>query len=290
MLDAVNYAISKNVLIVASSGNDSASQVSYPAAWLTGDNGAPGSGLAVGASGPNDQRIFFSNWGSRLSLVAPGAGSSCADAIFGAIPPVASDFDAPGGCGRLADIANGGRYAYASGTSFSAPEVAGVAALVMAARPELTNAQVAGLIEQTATRAAGATWQPEVGWGVLNAAAALELATGKSSTDTISISGLGVQGTRRAGSVDDVTGDVTWGDGVAVTAGSADCSLAIGGIAVSASATLTNGTATCTWKIPKSMAGKTGTGSLDAADDKGNQASKQFAFKVLAGPKKRKHK
>jgi hypothetical protein len=38
------------------------------------------------------------------------------------------------------------------------------------------------------------------------------------------------------------------------------------------------------------MAGKTGTGSLDAADDKGNQASKQFAFKVLAAPKKRKHK
>jgi hypothetical protein len=293
VLDAVNYAISKNVLLVASSGNDSAGQVSYPAAWLMGDNGALGWGLAVGASGPDDQRIFFSNFGSRLSLVAPGAGAAvtnCATAIVGAIPPVASDFDAPGGCNRLVDLANGGRYTYASGTSFSAPEVAGVAALVMAARPDLTNAQVAGLIEQSATRPSGVAWQPDVGWGVLNAAAALEMATGKSSADSVSISRLEVDGTRRAGSVDDATADVTWGDGVAVTAGTADCTVAIGGRAISVSPTLSDGTATCTWKIPLSMAGKTGTGSLDATDDKGNQASKQFAFKVLAGPKKRKHK
>jgi hypothetical protein len=289
-LDAVNYAISQNVLVVASSGNDSAGQVSFPAAWLMGDDGVLGWGLAVGASGPDDQRIFFSNWGSRLSLVAPGAGTHCADAIFGAIPPVASDFDAPGGCSRLVDIANDGRYAYASGTSFSAPEVAGVAALVMAARPDLTNAQVAGLIEQSATRPAGVAWQPDVGWGVLNAAAALEMATGKSSSDTISISGLAVDGTRRAGSVDGATADVKWGDGIPVTAGTADCTVAIGGRAVSVSSTLTDGAATCTWKIPVNMAGKAGTGSLDAMDEKGNQATKQFAFKVLAGPKKRKHK
>ena len=53
MVDAVNYAISKNVLIVAASGNESAGAVSYPAALLQPPGGASSYGLAVGASDIN---------------------------------------------------------------------------------------------------------------------------------------------------------------------------------------------------------------------------------------------
>jgi hypothetical protein len=52
----------------------------------------------------------------------------------------------------------------------------GVAALIWAARPELKNYQVADIIKQTARRD-GSGWTPTLGCGVLDAGAALELAT-----------------------------------------------------------------------------------------------------------------
>jgi subtilisin family serine protease len=73
----------------------------------------------------------------------------------------------------------GAQYGYVSGTSFSAPEVAGVAALIWAARPELKNYQVADIIKQSARRDPGG-WTPTMGCGVLDAGAALELATSRS--------------------------------------------------------------------------------------------------------------
>jgi thermitase len=50
MADAINYAISKGVLVVAAAGNDAVGAVSYPAALLQPPGGAPSYGLAVGAS------------------------------------------------------------------------------------------------------------------------------------------------------------------------------------------------------------------------------------------------
>ncbi|HWI43246.1 MAG TPA: S8 family serine peptidase [Nocardioides sp.] len=67
-------------------------------------------------------------------------------------------------------------YFKGSGTSFSAPQVAGAAALLVQQRPELTNNQVKGLLTATATPLPGvpATGQ---GSGALNIAAALDTAT-----------------------------------------------------------------------------------------------------------------
>src|SRR5207244_8599807 len=48
-MDALDYAIGKGVLLVASAGNDGG-PVNYPAAYLQPDGGAAGYGLAVGAS------------------------------------------------------------------------------------------------------------------------------------------------------------------------------------------------------------------------------------------------
>jgi len=72
----------------------------------------------------------------------------------------------------------GAHYGYISGTSFAAPEVAGVAALILAANPNLTNYQVPDILKQSASRSS-ADWTPAMGCGILDAGAALELATSR---------------------------------------------------------------------------------------------------------------
>jgi serine protease AprX len=63
-------------------------------------------------------------------------------------------------------------YTTASGTSFSAPEVAGVIALMLEANPQLTPAQVRDILQRTATPLS-AYYLYEVGAGMLNAHAAV---------------------------------------------------------------------------------------------------------------------
>jgi hypothetical protein len=79
LLDAIHKAAADGMLLVAASGNSPTSgPVSYPAADLQPADGGRGYGLSVGAVNVNDQRAYFSHWGSHLSLVAPGAyGGEC---------------------------------------------------------------------------------------------------------------------------------------------------------------------------------------------------------------------
>ena len=67
-------------------------------------------------------------------------------------------------------------YAYLQGTSMAVPMVAATAALVKKLNPDLTAADVIRLIKQTAQRPAGAGWNPDLGWGILSAGAALSVA------------------------------------------------------------------------------------------------------------------
>ena len=53
-----------------------------------------------------------------------------------------------------------------------------VAALILAANPNLTNYQVADILKQSASRSS-ADWMPAMGCGILDAGAALELATSR---------------------------------------------------------------------------------------------------------------
>jgi hypothetical protein len=55
--------------------------------------------------------------------------------------------------------------------------------LIWTVRPELKNYQVADIIKQSAERAAGSDWTPEMGCGILDAGAALELATSRAATE-----------------------------------------------------------------------------------------------------------
>jgi thermitase len=94
--EAIEYAKAGDVLLTASAGNNSTSAPQYPAAY-------PGV-LAVAATDEVDVKSSFSNYGSYVYVDAPGSH------IISAVP--------------------GGQYSIANGTSFSAPMVAGMAALV----------------------------------------------------------------------------------------------------------------------------------------------------------------
>ena len=161
----IHWAAAHGVLVVAAAGNehDQGNAPEYPAALLqpVGSNGRGGIGLSVGATAMNGTRAYFSNTGSYLSLAAPGFNVFAAESAAAPWPRAQLPWASPG------------FYGWASGTSFSSPEVAGAAALVWAANPKLTAQQVASVLKRSAD---GNGWNSELGWGRLDAAAAVQLA------------------------------------------------------------------------------------------------------------------
>ena len=163
---AIDYAVGKGALLVAAVGNSHASgnPVEYPAALLQppGSRGVGGRGLAVAASTRSGARASFSSTGTHVSLAAPG------EAVFSAVSGASPASRYP----RVALPGSaGGFYGYGSGTSFATPQVAGAAALVWAANPQLRADEVASILEQTAS--GQGSWNAELGYGVLNVAAAV---------------------------------------------------------------------------------------------------------------------
>ncbi len=167
---AIRYAIDHGTLVVAAAGNEyeTGNPVEYPAALLqpVGSNGQGGAGLSVVASTRNGTRAEFSNTGSWVSLAAPGEG------VLGAV----SEQSSPASYPRVALPGVRGLYGYASGTSFAAPEVAGAAALVWGVNSSLTAQDVAHILKDTAS--GHGTWTPELGYGVIDVAAAVARAQG----------------------------------------------------------------------------------------------------------------
>jgi len=152
---------------VFASGNGGTSTVSYPA------NVRPGI-LAVGANQSNGQRASFSDHGTALDLVAPGVGTPTTQI--------------------------GNTYSSPNGTSFASPHVAAVAGLILSINPNLTQLQVANIIESTARKirtdlytystTAGrpnGTWNNQMGYGLLDAHAAVRGAL--CGLSTVSVSG-----------------------------------------------------------------------------------------------------
>jgi subtilisin family serine protease len=113
LTDAINYANSNNVILVASSGNDGVEEMVYPAGFQNV--------MGVASTNNQDQRSSFSNYGNQIVWVAaPGEG------VITTYPF--------------------GIYAAGWGTSFSSPFVSGTASLILNMQPQDTQNQASWAI------------------------------------------------------------------------------------------------------------------------------------------------
>ncbi|MEA2227263.1 MAG: serine protease, partial [Solirubrobacteraceae bacterium] len=184
---AVNYAYSHGVVMAAAAADSPIAEQGYPADLLqptgTGANLATGKGLSVTAADAFDRRASFAGHGTQISMAAYGsydpAGPGPAG-IFGAFTAAANELDlgSPGPpmrppCGCRTVFGGDSRYAYVQGTSMAAPMVAATGALMHHLNPDLGVPEIVRLLKQTAHRPAGAAWNGDLGWGILDAGAAL---------------------------------------------------------------------------------------------------------------------
>jgi subtilisin family serine protease len=145
---AAQYMKSKGGLVVVAAGNHGVNE----------GIGATSSLIPVSATDDNDQLTSWSSYGNFVALSAPGL--------------------------NIWTTAQGGSYWQCWGTSFASPIAAGVAALVMSAKPTLSNTQVENLLYSTATDLGAPGRDASFGYGRVNAAAAVQAAGGSVAPDT----------------------------------------------------------------------------------------------------------
>ena len=150
LIDAIDYAHRKNVLVVAASGNEGIAQLSYPAKakWV----------VAVGATTEDGCMGYYSNYGAGLTLVAPGGG---ADSDLRGDPNCHPDAPEGGDIYQetFADVESPSVRVFGLpsgyfGTSMAAPHVSAVAALIIASGvigPHPTVAEIIARLKSTAT-------------------------------------------------------------------------------------------------------------------------------------------
>src|SRR5881628_2855248 len=136
---AIDHAWSKGALLVAAAGNAGVGTLDYPARLPEV--------VSVAAIDESGRRASFSNYGTGLDLSAPGS--------------------------RIVTLSGGNNQPnnvhYLQGTSFSAPFVSGIAGLLLSAEPGLTNVQLWNILNMTAVQPVGSGYNPNYGWGVVNA-------------------------------------------------------------------------------------------------------------------------
>lgn len=140
--DAVEYAFSRGVVLVASSGNTGMNTLHYPSGYS--------SVISVGATNQVNNRANFSSFGNSIAMVAPGS------SIFSTI------------LNQSWNTFQGG-----NGTSFSAPFVTGVAALLLSRDSTLTPSEVRTILCSSCNDIGASGWDIETGHGLLNAERAL---------------------------------------------------------------------------------------------------------------------
>jgi len=154
---AAQYFQNKGGVVTVSAGNDGIFDTA-------GDNPYV---LTISATDSNDQIASWSNTGNNVDLAAPGQ--------------------------DIVTTYEGGWYGYWSGTSFSAPIVAGAAALVLSINPGLSGVEAANVLKQSADDLGVAGYDTTYGWGRLNVSKAVNLAFSKTTNTAPTISSIADQ-------------------------------------------------------------------------------------------------
>jgi len=138
---AAKYFMDKGGLVVAAGGNSGKYEDYADNPYI----------VSVSAVASGDAIASFSSYGPYIDLSAPGV--------------------------SIYTTVRGGSYASVSGTSFSAPVVAGVVALMFSVNPSLTPTQVEQILEATAVDLGDPGYDIYYGWGRVDAYAALKIAS-----------------------------------------------------------------------------------------------------------------
>jgi subtilisin family serine protease len=117
MKDAIDYAHSQGVIMVAAAGNDYSNEPQYPAAYEHM--------ISVAATNSNDEKVPFSNYGDWVDIAAPGVDILSLRAEDTSLGTVYDDYTT-----------------VASGTSMACPHVAGACALLLSVNPLITRDEV----------------------------------------------------------------------------------------------------------------------------------------------------
>jgi subtilisin family serine protease len=238
---AAQYFVSKGGVVTVSAGNQ-ATFISDP------DNPYV---LTVGATTSSDTLASFSNTGNIVDMVAPGS--------------------------NITTTQRGGGYATWSGTSFSAPITAGVAALVIAAQPGLSGRQVMQVLIESCDDLGATGWDPAYGWGRLNAQKAVARAlSGVIAGDTTPPSVQFASPAAGATVSDTVLVSVNATDNVAVDS----VAISLNGVTV---ANLTKAPYTWSWNTTNYANGAYNLTAV-ATDTSGNQAAQTITVNVYNIP------
>lgn len=148
--EAVRYALSKDIVVVAATGNDARRIQSYPAAT----EGV----IAVGSTDANDNRSRFSNYGPWVSVTAPGSD------ILSTFP-------------LNSNLIGQTEYGAISGTSMATPFVAGLVGLIRSQYPNMPATVVRQVLESTADDRGTPGFDEEFGHGRVNVGSAIRRAS-----------------------------------------------------------------------------------------------------------------
>ncbi len=169
---AMEYADSKGVVMCASSGNDGAEKVNYPA-------GSPLT-MAIGATNDSDRVTVFSSYGDYIDLCAPG------EAILSLRAEGTDMYDDPSRPEPGVHIIDS-LYYISSGTSMSCPHVVAAAAWLKSKSPGLLPGVVRDILNSTAKDIVDPYGQGDdlAGFDIYSGHGRLDLAAAESVTPDI---------------------------------------------------------------------------------------------------------
>jgi serine protease len=160
--NACAHAYNAGVTVVCAAGNegDGQNRTSYPAAY-------DAYCIAVAATRYDGTRAYYSNYGSYVDVAAPGGDLNVDQNGDGYGDGVLQNTFNP----NTGDTSDFG-YWFFQGTSMATPHVVGAAALLIANGVTEPDA-VRAALEQTAVDKGATGWDPQYGWGLIDAYAAL---------------------------------------------------------------------------------------------------------------------